>query len=351
LADDQETVVISRTQVATVKVVVIAAGAVGSVVGGLLSKAGEDVTLIARKTHVEAMNQNGLVLDGPSGRMTIRVKAAENLDFRPDLALLTVKTQDVESSVKEVQSLLSGVLLVTMQNGVRSDDIAAELLGKENIVSGVVINNDQFLEPGRVSYSIPFSELALLVGEPFRTEGERLQSLSALLNKALPTATSKDIRGAHWTKLIFNLTNAVPAVTGLSFQEGTQYRQIRELNLALLREGLKVAEMAGIKTAPVPGFPLTLAKTLVRMPLQISLPLMAKRMEQSLGQVPVLGSTLQSIKRGRRTEIDYLNGEIVNLGKKIGIPTPVNSLIVELVHQVETAGKFLTVDELGRRLT
>jgi 2-dehydropantoate 2-reductase len=333
------------------RIVVIGAGAVGSVIGGLLSKAGQDVTLIGRKAHVEAINENGLVLNGPSGRMVIRVRAAENLDFKPDLTLLTVKSQDVESSVKEVQQFLFGAAVVTMQNGVRSDDLVAGVLGKEHIISGVVINNDQFLEPGRASYSIPFSKLALLIGEPFGNKTDRLLSLSSLLNQALPTAISKDIRGAHWTKLIFNLTNAVPAVTGISFQEGTQYRRIRELSLALLREGLKVTEMAGINLTPVPGFPLALTKTLVRMPLQVSMPLMAKRMETALGETPVLGSTLQSIKRGRRTEIDYLNGEIVNLGKKIGVPTPVNSLIVELVHQVETTGRFLTVDELTKRLT
>jgi len=333
------------------KITVIGAGAVGSVIGGLLSKAGEDVTLIGRKAHVDAINQNGLVLNGESGKMVIRVKAAENLDFKPDLALLTVKSQDVESSVKKMQPFLSGTLVVTMQNGIQSDDLVAGVLGKENIISGVVINNDQFLEPGQASYSIPFSKLALLIGEPFGAKGNRLQSLSALLNKALPTDISKDIRGAHWTKLIFNLTNAVPAVTGLSYQEGNQYPQIRKLNINLMKEGLKVIKIAGIKTSPVPGFPLSLVRIVVKMPLSISSPLVAKREEKSLGKVPILGSTLQSIKRGKSTEIDYLNGEIVNLGKKKGIPTPVNSLIVELVHQVETTGKFLTVDELTQRLS
>ncbi len=90
------------------KIAVIGAGAIGSVIGGLLSKAGEDVTLIGRKPHVDAINQNGLILDGESGKMVIQVKAAENLDFKPDLALLTVKTQDVESSVRKVQPFLSG---------------------------------------------------------------------------------------------------------------------------------------------------------------------------------------------------------------------------------------------------
>jgi 2-dehydropantoate 2-reductase len=91
-------------------------------------------------------------------------------------------------------------------------------------------------------------------------------------------------------------------------------------------------------------------ETMARESLPIASTLLRKKAE-SLGRVPVLGSTLQSIKRGTTTEVDYLNGEIVNLGKKNGIPTPVNSLIVGLVHQVEIIRKFLTIDELTQRLS
>jgi len=332
------------------KIAVIGAGAIGSVIGGLSSKAGEDVTLIGRKPHVDAINRNGLILEGESGKTVIQIKAAENLDFKPDLALLTVEAQDVVSSVTKVHVFLSGAQVVTLQNGVQSDDQVAGLLGKENIISSVVIFNGQFLEPGKVLYSIPFSKIALLIGEPFGNKGNLLQSLSALFNKAIATDISEDIRAAHWTKLLWNLQTAIPGVTGLSYQESYQYPQIRKLVIKLTKEGLKVIERAGIKTVDVPGFPLEPLKTMVRVPLSISSS-MIKDIAKSLGKQPILGSTLQSIKRGKITEVDYLNGEIVNLGKKMGIPTPVNSLIVELVHQVETTGKFLTIDELTQRLS
>lgn len=332
------------------KIAVIGAGAVGSVIGGLLSKVGEDVTLVGRKPHVDAINQNGLTLERASGKIVIQVKAAENLDFKLDLALLTVKAQDVVSLVRKAQVFLSGIQVVTMQNGVRSDDQVAGLLGKENIISSVVTFNGQFLEPGKALYSIPFSKTALLIGEPFGNKGNRLQTLSALLNKAIGTDIGEDIRAAHWTKLIWNLQTAVPAVTGLSYQDSYQYPKVRELTISLLKEGLKVIKAAGIKTADVPGFPMEPIETMARESLPIASS-MLKKMAESLGKVPVLGSTLQSIKRGTSTEVDYLNGEIVNLGKKIGVPTPANSLMVELVHQIETTGKFLTVDEFSQRLS
>jgi 2-dehydropantoate 2-reductase len=332
------------------KIAVIGAGAIGSVIGGLLSKAGEDVTLIGRKPHVDAIIQTGLILEGESGRTVTKVKAAENLDFKPDLALLTVKAQDVEFSVRKVQLFLSGTQVVTMQNGVQSDDQVAGLLGKENIISSVVTFNGQFLESGKALYSIPFSKTALLIGEPFGNKGDRLQSISVLLNKALPTDIIEDIRAAHWTKLLWNLQTAIPAVTGLSYQENYQYPQVRKLVINLLKEGLKVIERARIKTVDVPGFPLEPLRTMARVPLRISSS-MIKDKAKSLGNQPVLGSTLQSIKRGKSTEVDYLNGEIVNLGKKTSITTPTNSLMVGLVHQVETTRKFLTVDELTQRLS
>jgi ketopantoate reductase len=96
---------------------------------------------------------DGLILDAESGSTVIKVKAAENLDFKPDLTLLTVKAQDVESSVRKVRLFLSAVQLVTMQNGVRSDDQVAGLLGKVNIISSVVSFNGEFLEPGKALYS------------------------------------------------------------------------------------------------------------------------------------------------------------------------------------------------------
>ena len=332
------------------KIAVIGAGAIGSIIGALLFKSGEGVTLIGRKAHVEAINRNGLILEGESGKTTIQVKAAENLDFKPDLVLLTVKAQDVVSSVRKVQTLLSNTRVVTMQNGVRSDDEVAGLLGKDNVISVVVLFNGEFLEPGKASYSKALSKTALLIGEPFGVSANPLESLSALFNEAVPTEISEDIRGAHWTKLLQNLNNAVPAATGLPVQEVNQYPQIRELNIKLMIEGLEVVKKTGIKTAPIPGFSLSLIETMAKMPLAESSSMM-KSIIESLGKRPILGSTLQSIKRGKITEIDYLNGEIVNLGKKRRIPTPANSLIVELVHQVETTGRFLTVDELTQTLT
>lgn len=324
------------------KIAVIGTGAIGSVIGGLLSKAGEDVTLIGRKEHVETIKEKGLIIDGALGRMLVRVKAQEYLDFMPDLALLAIKTQDVEIAVREIEPYVSGIPIVTMQNGVQSDRLVASVLGKGNVISCVVLFGGTFLEPGRAIYS-PKGVLA--IGEPFRSNGKRVNDIAAVLDKAMPTHISGNIHGAHWTKLIMNLNNAIPAITGLSIQETSDQPELRKLSVMLMREGLNTTRAVDIELSSLPNLPISVIKTMLKMPVP-AVSLLLKLMSKSMGNVPVFGSTLQSIKRSKTTEIDYLNGEIVGLGKKSGIPTPYNTVVVDMVHQVEATGKFLTTDEV-----
>jgi 2-dehydropantoate 2-reductase len=331
------------------KIVVIGAGAIGSLVGGLLLRAGEDVTLIGRRAHVDAINERGLLIDGVPGTIRVNIKAQEHLDFTPDIVILAVKSQDVEAAAYEIRPYVHGVPIITMQNGVRSHELVANVLGRANIVSSVVLLACTFLEPGKVTYS---SKGRLVIGNPFGFNRAQLERIAALLNKAIPTTLIQDIHCAHWTKLIVNLNNAIPAITELSLQEIRAQPELRSLPFYLMKEGLDIIKRSNITLCNLPGIPMDILKRIFNMPISIAVPLLGLLMKstgtvpKSMGAVPVLGSTLQSIKRGKSTEIDYINGEIVALGKKLGIPTPYNTIIVTMVHQVETQGKFFTRDEL-----
>lgn len=237
------------------KIAVVGAGVIGSVVGGLLARAGEDVVLVGRKSHVDAIQEDGLAIEGVLGTLNVPVKATEGLTFQPDLALLAVKTQDVEDAVREARRHLSGVPVVTMQNGVRSDSLVASVLGRDKVISAVVFLGSTYLEPGRVRY---FMRGSLLIGEPFGSAGGRAGEIAGLLNKAAPTRLTGNIAGAHWTKLIMNLNNALPALTGLSVQEVNRHAAIRRLCIRLMCEGMKVAKAAGITPGAIPGFPVGL---------------------------------------------------------------------------------------------
>lgn len=325
------------------KIAVVGAGAIGSVVGGLLARAGEDVTLIARQAHVEAINKNGLFIDGILGEFTVNVKASEKLDFRPDIVLLMVKTQDVKETCKEIKLYVEGVPLVTMQNGVRSDDIAASVLGKENIISCVVFIHSRFLEAGKVTFGLGG---ALLVGEAYDNNGKRVKEIVSILNKAIKTEIRDNIHGAHWTKLLMNMMgNSLSAITGLSTGEWAKHSGARRIVILMTKEALYVFEKAGIKLESLPGSPVLALKTIIKSPLPIASTILGS-MARSKKSADTIPSMLQSILRGKPTEIDYLNGEIVKLGQKMGIPTPYNTKVVELVRGVERTRKFYLPDEL-----
>jgi 2-dehydropantoate 2-reductase len=324
------------------KIAVIGAGAIGSLLGGLLARAGEDVTLVGRPAHVEAVNQSGLLIDGALGPMRVQVRAQQRLDFTPEVALLTAKTQAVATTAREVQPYAAGVPVVTVQNGVRSDELAAGVLGKENLLSSVVLFGATFLEPGKVTYA-PAGTLVL--GVPFGPVDQRAHAIAMVLDKAVPTRLSDNIQGAHWTKLIINENNALPAVTGLSLQEVNQQPALGRLAVLLMREAAATIQAAGIQMASLPRVPAAALTTMLRLPMPVAARLPGL-LSRSLGTTPTLGSTLQSVKRGQRTEIDYLNGEVVTLGKRIGRPTPYNTAVVDLVHQVEATGNFLTAEQV-----
>lgn len=325
------------------KIAVVGARAVGSVLGGLLARIGEDVILIARKAHVEAINKNGLFIDGILGEFTINMKAAERLTFRPDLVLLTVKTQDVNEACHAIKPYVKGIPIITLQNGVRSDAIVASILGREHVISGIVCFNVRFVQPGKVSYG---PEGMLLVGEPFCENKERVEEIRALFHKAIKTKVCNNIHGAHWTKLLTNVMgNSLDAMTGLSLGVCMKHSGLRKIGSLILKEALDVVEKAEIRLEALPEFPVFAFKAVIKSPLFIAsgilgLMLGSKRYED------IMTSTLQSIRRGKPTEIDYLNGEVVELAKKIGVATPYNSKVVELVHEIEKTHKFYLPDDL-----
>ncbi|MBA4400201.1 MAG: hypothetical protein C0396_10120 [Anaerolinea sp.] len=326
------------------KIAIIGAGAIGSAVGALLAHDGQDVTLIGRLAHVEAIHrQGGLQVDGYLGEFIVPIKAAERLDFRPDLVLLTVKTQDVVTAVRDNLNFLTGVPLVTLQNGVCSDELVAEILPHIQIISAVVIVGATYLTPGGVTILQPG---ALVVGRPFGPRDAQVDEIARVLNRAVLTRVSDNIRGAHWLKLIINLNNPLPALTDWPMSRVAVDPYLGRLAVGLMREGLRATERAGIRLASLPRMPIGMIRFVAWLPVGLAarfLSNMARRIET---RWPLLGSTLQSVRRGRPTEIGYLNGEVARLGEQVGMPTPLNVKVVELVHHVERTGQFFSVDAL-----
>jgi 2-dehydropantoate 2-reductase len=223
--------------------------------------------------------------------------------------------------------------------------LVASILPREQILSAVVLSHVTYLIPGKVTVVY---QGKLILGRPFGKRDGKLEDVARILNEAIPTQVTDNIQGAHWLKLIVNLNNALPAITNQTMNQVYANASLRNLAVGLMREGLWVTNRAHIRLESLPQVSIAITRLVNWMPLGIAGRIAAAKVRQLTTKWPLWGSTLQSIQRGRLTEIDYLNGEIVELGKRYGQATPLNAKIVELVHQVERTGQFLSAEEIAQ---
>ncbi len=324
------------------------AGAVGSLVGALLHDHGVPVRLIARAAHAQAVRTRGLELRGPHGARLVPLPAATSLEGSADLVLLTVKSQDVPAASRDIVRTSLSALVVTMQNGIRSDLEAAEILGRDRVVGCVLYVSATYLEPGIIEHA-EFGKLQL--GAPFPEAGDRVEPVRALLGAAMRTQWVPDIARARWTKLIGNLNNAIMAITGLPVSRALAHPRLGRLSIAAMREGIRTARAAGhdLDDSPrarrfrlIAALPVSIGYLLSRPELRRQFP-----PSSSFG-----GSTQQSVLRGSSSELDYLNGEIVRAGERAGRATPINAALLERGRDVFQTRRFLRPEELlaGLRL-
>jgi len=325
------------------KIAVIGAGAIGGLVAGYLKLKGEDVTLVGRADAVKAIKENGLHISGIRGKFRVKIDAAEALTFKPDLVILATKTQDIPAALKDNLAFIKDSEIITTQNGVQADYIAAQYLSKEKIISSIVMFGSTYLEPGIIVHNF---EGSWIIGKIFEEHPDIQEvGVSLILDKAFPTVISEDIRGMKYLKIFVNANNCIPAILGTSMQESFADLDISRISIAIWKEGFEVISKAEIDLVSLPGFPVENITKLTSLPSDQAAKIFSGIMT-TLSKDPLYGSILQSIKRGRSSEIDYINGEFVHLAEKHGLSAPLNKKLVEMVHQVEQSSKFLTKEEL-----
>lgn len=329
-----------------VRISVIGAGAVGGLIAALLDRAGHDLEVTTRGDQLAAIHAGGIRLDGGFGTYTAHVQAGERLSQRPDIAFLTTKAQDAADAIEPNAHLLDGVPVVVVQNGLGGLEVARGLLPHSPLIAALALFAVSYLEPGRVTVTAP---LPTIIGAGPGCSPEQFEAVVAAIGDAVPLEVTDDIVGTQWTKLLINHVNAMPAITGLSVQETIRNRRLRRIITASMRETSRIARAVGAHFATMHGTPGWVVACAARSPLWVAqiLPLTLSR---RLGDVPNPGSTLQSIRRGRRTEIDYLNGATVRVAAEHGLVAPINAALVALVHEVERTGAFLPPAEVVRRV-
>jgi 2-dehydropantoate 2-reductase len=300
---------------------VMGAGAVGCYFGGLLARAGAGVTLIGRAHHVEAIARDGLFIDSLHFQDRVRVAAAvEPAAVRDaDVILLCVKTLDTQSAGNALKPhLAKGAIVVSMQNGV--DNVERLRSGGIDAVAAVVYVAARMTAPGHVKHS---GRGDLILGDVPGRHGERpgvLADLAAVFHRAaIPCRVCDNIEAELWTKMIMNCAyNAISALGRARYGRIVGMPWTRELMRQATEEVLAVGRAAG-----------------VRFPPADVVDAVFKLGEAMAG---ALSSTAQDLARGKRTEIDSLNGYVARRGRELGVATPVNLTLHALVKLLEETG-------------
>ncbi|MEO5920762.1 MAG: 2-dehydropantoate 2-reductase [Pseudolysinimonas sp.] len=327
------------------RIAVLGAGAVGGTLAALLARAGHDVEVTARGENLEAIRRGGIRLEGGFGSYLAKVQSSSQIGTVPHIAILATKAQDAAAALDTSAAAIAGVPVLVVQNGLGGLAVAAEHAPSSPVLSGLALFAASYVGPGHVLVT---GENPLVIGAPEATPREVLDRVAGVLGGALPVEVTRDIRGAQWTKLLINHVNALPAITGLSVQEVVADDGLREVLTASMRESVGVARATGVRFGSMQGVPGRALELIGVLPLWAGAAfprLLARRM----GSVPNPGSTLQSIRRGQLTEIDFLNGAVVDAARAGGVAAPVNTAIVEMVHEVERTATFLPRDEVIAR--
>lgn len=299
------------------KICVVGCGAVGSIFAAHLARKGEAEVYAydVAKEHVEAIQKNGLRLSG-AANFTAPVKATTRVQEIPpcDFGIVATKSNHTESAIAAAARLFPGSSAVcSVQNGVGNEEIIAQHV--RYVIRGTTFPAGHVIEPGHVGYDIQ-GDTWIGPFEPTRTPMDRVQLLADLLNRAgLNVLPLEDARGAQWTKLIFNAsTNPVGALTLLHHGAASRLPATGQLFEDLISEGMAVAKALGIE---LHGNPRDLVQKGAAAP--------GKHM----------ASMLQDVLAHRQTEVDFMNGAIVNWGEKLGVSTPLNKAMWALIKGLE----------------
>lgn len=324
------------------RVAIVGAGAVGGTIAALLSRGGHEVTVTARGAQLRTILDHGIELTGAWGDFTARVAASDVLTRSPELAIITTKAQNAEAAMRQNAHCLNGVPVMVVQNGLDALTMAKRVLPDADIVGGLALYAASYLSPGKVAVT---TDGVTCVGGPV----SGALYVSRVLGAVMPVTLTDNFEGAQWTKLIVNHINALPAITGLSAQEVISHRGLRLIMTESMREAVRAGLARGIDFEKVQGLSDRMLRLLVRFPARIG-QLIPLAMKARMGATSNPGSTLQSIRRGQATEIDYLNGAVVTAAVGTDVATPIEQGLVAMVHEVESTGNFLAPAEVVARL-
>jgi len=300
----------------------LGAGALGSTIGGTLAMGGNDVHFVDMwQEHVDLINKDGLHMTNEKEDWYVRVDARTTADTigEADLVIVLVKsfaTKQAVEQLKQTNVIGKNTLVMSLQNGLGNEETIASVIGSENVISGKTYVGGRLIQAGYISAGVQGKWT--YIGELNGEITDRIQTVCNVFNDAgLLCEVSDNIKGLIWDKLLINVAaGALCGITRLPYGPLYEEDYIKDVAVAAIQEGIQVAKAAGVVLkSEDPQYPWVAASE--------GLPGTFKT------------SILQSLELKRPTEIDFINGSIVEWGKKYGIETPVNQTLVACVKGIE----------------
>lgn len=312
------------------------AGSLGTVLGAYITKNGGEIDLINRnKAHVAALQEHGARING-TVEMTVPVTALtpDEMTGRYDVILLLTKQLHNPEVVAMLRDYLAedGVL-VTLQNGLPEPGIA-DIIGANRTMGCVVEWGATLSAPGVCTLTSDPDSLSFHMGRMEGISDAQYQAVKALLEKMCPVHEEPNLLGARWSKLLINATfSGLGTVVGGAFGDVSETPDARKVAIRCMKECIDVGHAAGITFAPVQGKDITklfyytgaLKRTIATLLIPIA-------MKNHRAIVP---SMLQDIRNGKPCEVGAINGVVCDFGKKLGVPTPINDRIVEVIKKIQ----------------
>ncbi len=320
-------------------ILILGAGSIGCFLGGTLAAHGQSVTLVGRWPLMQKIAADGLTLIHPN-RAAETTKPKTVIDLAQlsspfDFILLTVKNPAVASAIEQLTASalnLEKTQIVSFQNGLGSEELLATAFGSTKIIAGTITIPIRVLEPGTIEISKPKGGLGLAPLQP----NSSVKPLAEMFNHAgLPTVVYDDYRAMKWSKLLLNITNnAISAILNQSPAQIIARNDLFDLEIEALQESVVVIKAQHLKIVKLPGYPTNLLGHLLEprwLPRFVSRAILRPAMRSGRGnKMPSLQIDLAD---GRATsEIEALNGAVVQAGQKFGVATPVNQVLTELVR-------------------
>ena len=326
------------------KILVVGAGAIGGITAAFLKKNGLNVEIVCKyDDYASVVSDTGIEVSGVCGKFTVKMSACATISQvkeEKDIVLLATKATDMMEIAPDINSVLKkDGFLISLQNGICEDELAS-VIGKNRVIGCVTGWGATMESPGKL---VMTSKGDFIIGYPDKVTDDLLLYIGELLSSVVPVRTTDNILGHLYSKLIINsCITSLGAICGLFLGKMLMIGKIRRIFIEIIHEAVEVAEKMNIKIE-VFGGRLDFKKFISgkgvisdfrRYFLLMGIGYKYKRLKSS---------ALQSLERGKPTEIDFLNGYIIRNAAKYSVSVPVNTVIVNMIHQIENKKRNISL--------